>query len=174
MTLYVEGDKVKTLDAENGIIYGTVTEASGDFVRIEADALKRSKISKIQLHVNDIDFVDPSGADDLIYEDMRGLELTHYVMAERMIQYDTYNMLRNIRDHKDHDTLCHILGDGFTGYHRMDKETLIAEWCDSEDGWYGAYNDGDLPYKSNEDDPINTLEEDETGEVAHASRKATT
>tara|TARA_B110000495_G_scaffold58963_1_gene50003 strand:- start:831 stop:1355 length:525 start_codon:yes stop_codon:yes gene_type:complete len=173
MTLYVEGDKVKTLDAENGIIYGTVTEASGDFVRIEADALKRSQISKIQLHVNDIDFVDPSGADDLIHEDMRGLNLTRKVLSERMIQYDTCMILKSIADYNDHDTLAHILGNGFKGYNAMDKETLIAEWNDSEDGWYGAYEDGTLPWKSHEDDPINTLEEDETGEVAHASRKAT-
>ena len=169
MTLYVEGDKVRTLDCANGVIRGTVVEAEGNYVHVKVDDWT-DKSDKIQLHINDIGFQDPK-QDDLIHEDMRGLMLTHYVMAERMMQYDTYMILKSIKDYNDHDTLCHILGDGFVGYHKMDNDQLIAEWNDSEDGWYGAYQDGELPWTTFEDDPINTLEQDETGEVAHASRK---
>lgn len=117
-----------------------------------------------------VGFQDPK-QDELIHEDMRGLMLTHYMMAERLMQYDTYMILKSIREHNDHDTLAHILGGGFVGYHEMDNDQLIAEWGDSEDGWYGAYECEELPWSTFEDDPINTLEQDETGEVAYASRK---
>ena len=167
MSLYVEGDKIKTIDAEDGILYGTVVEVKGDYVEVWPAPPGGPKV---QLHVNDIGFAD-SDEDELIHEDMRGLNLTRKVLSERMIQYDACMILKSIADHNDHDTLAHILGDGFKGYNAMDKETLIAEWNDSEDGWYGAYEDGTLPWSTHEDDPINTLEEDETGEVAHASRK---
>ncbi len=48
----------------------------------------------------------------------------------------------------------------------MTNDELVSEWGDCEEGWYGAYDDGDIPCETYEEDPINMLEQDETGEYA--------
>ena len=109
---------------------------------------------------------------ETLLEDGRGLNLSHYVVAERMMQYEAYLILRDIDQENNYDNLIFMLSDGHTGYHQMSNTELVDQWGDSEDGWYGAYEDGNLPWEVYEEDPINMLEQDECGEVEYAGRKA--
>jgi hypothetical protein len=118
---------------------------------------------------NDLGFL-PAEHENIM-EDKRGMGLSHYVLAERMMQYEAYLILRDIREENNHDNLIHLLSDGCKGYHKMDNVDLVAEWGDSEEGWYGAYDDESLPWAVYEDDPISILEQDENGEVEYAARK---
>ena len=104
--------------------------------------------------------------EDLLYEDNRAMKLSHYVMAERCLQVDMADIYN---DYKcgDYDTLTYILEGGFKGFHNMELHELIKEYDDMEDKWYQMYSDGELYTTVLEDDPINELEKDETGEVAN-------
>ena len=101
----------------------------------------------------------------IVGEDSRALQLTHYVLAERLVcvaAADAYNDCRN----GDFMALTHILENGFRGYHKMSAGELWAEWKDVEDRFYSLYEDGELPYGLCDEDPLVALEKDETGEVA--------
>ena len=166
MTLYVKGDRVWALDqSEHGCQPLTVEESWGHKVMTKT---KEGKITEFD--ESDIGFLPVEH--EPIMEDKRALSLSHYVLAERMMQYEAYLILRDIREENNHDNLIHLLSDGCKGYHKMDNDELVAEWGDSEEGWYGAYEDGNLPWAVYEDDPISILEQDECGEVAYAGRKA--
>ena len=101
----------------------------------------------------------------VIGQDSRGLDLTHYVLAERIIQDDIRLMLK-AHAVGDYDFISTRFGEGHRGYHNMTGGDLWSEWGDIEETWYGAYEDDELPYPPVEEDPIHRLEEDENGEVA--------
>ena len=101
----------------------------------------------------------------VIGQDSRGLDLTHYVLAERIIQDDIRLMLKG-HEARDYDFISNRFGSGFRGYHNMTGGELWAEWQEIEDTWYSAYENDELPYAPVEEDPIHRLEEDENGEVA--------
>ena len=102
----------------------------------------------------------------VIGQDSRGLDLTHYVLAERIIQDDIRLMLK-AHAVGDYAFISLRFGQGHRGYHNMTSGELWSEWGDIEESWYGAYEDGELPYAPVEEDPIHILEEDENGEVAN-------
>lgn len=106
--------------------------------------------------------------DKIIVEDGRSLQLTHYVVAERLAQVEADCIAQEVRTDGTSDTLIHILTGGFRGFHNMLDEDLRREWKDSEDHWYRLYETGELPWSIYEDDPVVALEEDENGEVEHA------
>jgi hypothetical protein len=165
MTLYVKGDRVWALDqSEHGCQPLTVEESWGHKVMTKT---KEGKIKEFD--ESDIGFLPVEH--EPITEDKRALSLSHYVLAERMMQYEAYLILRDIREENNHDNLIHLLSDGFKGYHQMTNDELVSEWGDSEEGWYGAYDDESLPWAVYEDDPISILEQDENGEVEYAARK---
>ncbi len=165
MTLFVKGDRVWALDEGRSKEKLTVEESWGQRVMAKDD-----KGIYHDFNEKDLGFLPVEH--ESIMEDSRALSLSHYVLAERMMQYEAYLILRDIREENNHDNLIHLLSDGCKGYHKMDTAELVAEWGDSEEGWYGAYEDGNLPWAVYEDDPINTLEQDENGEVEYAGRKA--
>ena len=104
--------------------------------------------------------------EDLVYEDTHAMKLPHYVMAERCLQTEQANIYNQYKE-GEYDTLTYILEGGFKGFHNMELHELIKEYDDMEDKWYQMYSDGELYTTVLEDDPINELEKDETGEVAN-------
>ena len=162
MTVYRKGDRGWALEGNNEPL--TVEESWGHRIMT-----KNKEGTMKEFNESDIGYLPLEH--EIILEDKRALSLSHYVLAERMMQYEAYLILRDIREENNHDNLIHLLSDGCKGYHNMDNTQLVAEWGDSEEGWYGAYDDESLPWAVYEDDPISILEDDETGEVRWAGRK---
>ena len=103
----------------------------------------------------------------IVGEDSRSLSLTHYVLAERLLQVEYASIAKEIREEASSETLTYILEGGFRGFHKYTSGELWSEWKDgAEDKWYQLYEDDALPWEAYEDDPIHAIEEDENGEVA--------
>jgi len=112
--------------------------------------------------------------DAIVGEDSRSLQLTHYVLAERLMQCEYAIIAKEIVEQPCSDTLIYILEGGLRGYHKCTAGELWSEWKDgAEDKWYEMYEDGTLPWEVFEDDPILSLEEDENGEVATYGKRLT-
>ena len=97
--------------------------------------------------------------DDLLYEDKRAMQLTHYVMAERCLQVEMEHIITE-SNVKDYSTLTYILEGGFKGFHNMEPSELIKEYEDCEDKWYDLYETNQHYHTVYEDDPIHKLEEE--------------
>ena len=111
--------------------------------------------------------------DNFIFEDQHAMRLTHYVMAERLMQVEAHKIIEEWKANATHETLAFILEGGFKGYHNFTDSELIAEYIDgAEDKWYDLQADGELPWDSYEDDPILQLLEDEAGELEKAAMRA--
>ena len=97
----------------------------------------------------------------IVGEDSRAMQLTHYVLAERLLQVEYAEIMRQHREEKDSQSLIYILEGGFRGFHKMTAGELWSEWKDgAEDKWYELYQDNELPREEYEDDPIHKLEEE--------------
>jgi hypothetical protein len=111
--------------------------------------------------------------DNFIFEDQHAMRLTHYVMAERLMQIEAHKIIEEYKDNATHETLAFILEGGFKGFHNFTDSELIAEYIDgAEDKWYSLQEDGELPWGMYEDDPMMQLIEDEAGELEKAAMKA--
>ena len=97
--------------------------------------------------------------DDLLYEDERAMNLTHYVMAERCLQAELTAIFLDSKE-GDYSSLTYILEGGFKGFHNMEPSELIKEYDDVEDKWYQLYEDNEHYHTVYEDDPINELEKE--------------
>ena len=104
--------------------------------------------------------------EDFLYEDKRAMKLSHYVMAERCLQVEMANIYNEYKV-GDYETLTYILENGFKGFHNMEPSELIKEYKEVEEKWYDLYETDQHYHTVDEDDPINELEKDETGEVAN-------
>ena len=105
-------------------------------------------------------------ASTVVGEDSRSLSLTHYVLAERLLQVEYASIAKEIREEASSETLTFILEGGFRGYHKYSSGEMWSEWKDgAEDKWYRLYEDDALPWEAYEDDSIHAIEEDENGEV---------
>jgi hypothetical protein len=102
--------------------------------------------------------------DVVVGEDSRALVLTHYVLAERLLQVETASILE---DHTkgDYTVIAELLSDGFRGYHNMSPGELWSQWVEAEEKFYHLYETDQLPWDMLEDDPLIALERDENGEV---------
>ena len=87
------------------------------------------------------------------YEDSRAMVLSHYVMAERCLQVESYKIYEDFKD-GDYSTLTYILEGGFRGFHKMSREDLEAEYKEVEDKWYELEASKGLYWEAYEDDPI--------------------
>ena len=101
----------------------------------------------------------------IVGEDSRGLQLTHYVLAERLIQVEYANIADSIRTGMTDDNLIYILEGGFRGFHKFTSGELWAEWKEVEEKFYHLYETNGLPWEVYDEDPLVALEEDENGEV---------
>ena len=102
--------------------------------------------------------------DDFLYEDERAIKLTPYVMSERCLQAEIAGIFAD-KAQGDYDTLTYLLEGGFKGFHNMDSSELIEEYKGIEETFYRLYEDGELPLALYDEDPLDELEKDETGEV---------
>ena len=91
----------------------------------------------------------------IVGEDSRAMQLTHYVLAERLLQVEYAEIMRQHREEKDSQTLIYILEGGFRGFHKMTGGELWQEWKDgAEDQWYIMYDDKQLPWEIYDEDPL--------------------
>ncbi len=94
-----------------------------------------------------------------LYEDNRAMKLTPYVMAERCLQVESWQILTSAKD-GDYSTLTYLLEGGFKGFHKMDSSELIEEYKTIEEQWYNLYECSEFEFTPYEDDPIHKLEEE--------------
>ena len=92
------------------------------------------------------------------YEDSRAMVLSHYVMAERCLQVESYKIYNDFKE-GDYSTLTYILEGGFRGFHKMSREDLEAEYKEVEELWYELEASNELYWEAYEDDPIWTITE---------------
>lgn len=105
--------------------------------------------------------------ESIVGEDSRSLQLTHYVLAERLMQVEYATIAEEMKTDPNSQTLIYILEGGFRGYHKFTSGELWAEWKDgAEDKWYELYESDSLPWGVYDEDPVIDLENDENGEVA--------
>jgi len=102
----------------------------------------------------------------IVGEDSRSLQLTHYVLAERLLQVEYANIAKEIVEEASSETLTYILEGGFRGYHKFTSGELWSEWKEVEEKFYHMYETNTLPWELYEEDPLVALEKDENGEVA--------
>jgi hypothetical protein len=86
--------------------------------------------------------------------DMTDATVDRGVIEERLVAYEAYAILRAVREHDDHDSLCWMLGEGTIGFYKMSDDDLLAEWEDAKEGFYGMIDVNGLPFDLLEDDPI--------------------
>ena len=116
--------------------------------------MSENRVKSVEVATDD-GFVNQQ--DLIVGTDSRGCELTHYVLAERIV-LDDVRLTMKAASVEDYDFISTRFGEGHRGYHNMSPGELWAEWGDIEDGWYGAYDDGELPYEPIEEDPIHTVD----------------
>lgn len=95
-----------------------------------------------------------SHQDLTVGKDCRGHTLTHYVIAERLLQVEYYRIMQDEREQLTSETLIHILESGFRGFHNMSPGELWSEWQDAEQLFYRLHDDGALPWTILEQDPL--------------------
>ena len=99
----------------------------------------------------------------VIHNDERSLPLTHYQMAERCLQVEYKDIMKEHGTDGHSETLVHILAGGMKGWHDVEPEKLIHDYKDIENQWYTLYDDNELTWEPLEEDPINKLAR---GEIA--------
>ena len=104
-------------------------------------------MDNLPANLNDQDQHEP------YYEDSRAMVLSHYVMAERCLQVESYKIYRDFKE-GDYSTLTYILEGGFRGFHKMTREDLEAEYKEVEELWYELEASRELYWEAYEDDPI--------------------
>ena len=103
--------------------------------------------------------IDP--LETVIHHDERALQLTHYVMAERCMQVEYHNIMKEHGCDGHSETLTHILSGGMKGWHDIEPEKLIHDYKEIENQFYNIYDDEELPWYLYEEDPLNKLERGE-------------
>ena len=87
--------------------------------------------------------------------DCRGHELTHYVLAERLLQVEYATVRDEILEHRASETLTRILEGGSRGYHKYTGGEQWSEWRDgAEAKFYALYDQDRLPWDLFDDDPL--------------------
>jgi len=105
--------------------------------------------------------------DVIVGEDSRAMQLSIYVLAERLVQCEYHLMQDEIHVVGTSETLITQLEGGFRGFHNMSPGELWSEWNTKEELFYELYESNSLPWELYEEDPLVALERDETGEVAN-------
>ena len=107
----------------------------------------------------------------IVGEDSRSLQLTHYVLAERLLQVEYANIAKEIVEEASSETLTYILEGGFRGFHKFTSGELWSEWKEVEEKFYHMYETNTLPWELYDEDPLVALEQDENGEVKTYSQR---
>jgi hypothetical protein len=115
--------------------------------------MSNNSVRSTEVAVDDV-FVEHT--DLVIGKDSRGCELSHYILAERIV-LDDIRLALKAAEVQDYDFLATRFAEGHRGYHNMSPGELWAEWGDIEESWYGAWDEGTLPYEPIAEDPIHKL-----------------
>lgn len=87
--------------------------------------------------------------------DSRGHELTHFVLAERLLQVEYATVRDEILEHRASATLTRILKDGSRGFHTYTGGEQWSAWRDgAEAKFYALYDADGLPWDLFDDDPL--------------------
>ena len=87
--------------------------------------------------------------------DRDGHFLTHYMLAERLMQVEAAQIFKERAEDGTSDTLTYILEGGFRGFHKYKLQEMRDEWLDgAEEKWFNLYHDKELPWETYEEDPI--------------------
>lgn len=87
--------------------------------------------------------------------DSRGCKLTHYVLAERLLQVEYATIRDEILEDSSSETLTYILEGGFRGFHKYTGGEQWSEWRDgAEAKFYSLYDADRLPWDLFDDDPL--------------------
>ena len=103
---------------------------------------------------------------DIIVNDSRDMALTHYTLAERLMQVEYSKIIKETKEtsvvHQVYtsETLIYMLEGGFRGFHNYSVKELLDEWSQEEKNFYEMYDNNSLPWEVFEDDPLITNEED--------------
>lgn len=99
---------------------------------------------------------------DVIFTDSRGYKLTHYCLAERLMQVEYHKIQQETEGSHTSTVLVDFLETGFRGYHNFSTKELIDEFdSDTEAEFYGLWHDDSLPWDVNEEDPLYSDEQDQ-------------
>ena len=80
--------------------------------------------------------------------------LTHYVLAERLMQVEGALVAKEIQEDGHSQTLIYMLEGCFRGFNKMSPGELWSEWKDgAEDKWFTLYEDKELPWATYDEDP---------------------
>jgi hypothetical protein len=104
-----------------------------------------------------------SNPDEVIIRDSRGHELTHYVLAERLLQVEYSQISEEIRTEPSSETLTYILEGGFRGFHKYTKQELLDEWAEVEDKFWTLVDDDSMPWEVYDEDPLASLPKEVEG-----------
>ena len=97
--------------------------------------------------------------DSIVGTDTQGNELTHYVIAERLVALDCTIIVDDAVKYKDLEYLADKLSDGWRGYHRMSPGELWSEYKEMETEFFDHYDADSLLCDLADADPLaNSLE----------------
>jgi hypothetical protein len=85
-----------------------------------------------------------------LIKDDKGYELTRDVLIERLTCLEVYYAEQAFND-CDYSWAANIFQDGYKGYNKMSDDELVAEWTDSQDGFWNMVEAGVMPYQLLED-----------------------
>lgn len=92
--------------------------------------------------------------DSIVGTDSQGNELTHYVIAERLVALDCTIIIDDAVKYKDLEYLADKLSDGWRGYHRMSPGELWSEYKEMETQFFDHLDAGSLLCGLAEADPL--------------------
>lgn len=102
-------------------------------------------------------------AEEIILKDSRGHKLTHYVLAERLLQVEYSLISQEIRSEPSSETLTYILEGGFRGFHKYTKQELLDEWAEVESRFWTLVDLDQLAWEPYEEDPLRSLPKEVEG-----------
>tara|TARA_B100000683_G_scaffold141846_1_gene138001 strand:+ start:1627 stop:1959 length:333 start_codon:yes stop_codon:yes gene_type:complete len=91
--------------------------------------------------------------EDIIHTDSQGSELTHRILAERLVQVHCQKISEDA-SHGDHAYLASIFETGFRGFHNMGQKELIDEWREQEEQFFEMLDQGSFLYQMDPEDPL--------------------
>ena len=101
--------------------------------------------------------------EEIVIKDSRGHELTHYVLAERLLQVEYSLIAQEIQRDPSSETLTYILEGGFRGFHKYTKQELLDEWAEVEPKFWTLVDDDEMPWEPYEEDPLRSLPKEVEG-----------
>jgi len=94
--------------------------------------------------------------DPILVTDEKGYKLTRKLLIERLTCLEVHYAEQAFKE-SDYSWMANIFQDGYKGYDKMNNDELVAEWGDSQDGFWNMVEAGCAPYQLL-DDPMTQKE----------------